>query len=213
MKIAFQFANEELAQSRVIWFMLCGVFITFGFDFLRYVNDLTEDFYRYAFQSVYLNRSTSLRNFFFPIVDSLVTFEKSLVTLLGWKLFDRLIELPCILGLALWLDTFSQDTDTYTAPRAGQFASTMSRLCYGINLSNLFILHFVVGYMHVQAIEFTLFNYLNYAFTILLTAAFISMVTYLLIEHPATSLEMMARKFSSFGSSIADSRRSAKKTN
>lgn len=63
-----------------------------------------------------------------------------------------------------------------------------SRVAFGMNLSNIFVLHFLLGYATHGATDFSLLGFLQLLFTTVLLAASLSIFTFLFVEMPWRSV-------------------------
>ena len=72
--------------------------------------------------------------------------------------------------------------------RAGPIVTVLSRLGFGINIANLFVIHVVSGYIHVYAWELSIWNFINRCFSIYAASVGVSLSTFLFFEHPTSEL-------------------------
>ena len=119
-----------------------------------------------------------------PGAAMLLRADQWLCSFMGWRLFDRITEFSYVLSMVLWLDRVHVASKDHQIQVASKWQAALCKLSFGVNACHGFLLAFLNGFYNLMDHQVTLFSFASFCFGTIFWSFAVSLVTYLLVEHP-----------------------------
>ena len=167
---------------------VCCVYLVFGIMWIvswDFVRILDRDQVRVG---TVFGDSISSKYLFAPITARFSRGNEVLCKFFGWRFADRILEFPFVLALTLWLDVVHTASTDYSVPIAGKYETMFAKLSFGVNVCHPFVIHLNKGYFHPRDLDLSVFNFCSVYAGIMFVSCAVSILNYLIVEHPIASL-------------------------
>ncbi|CAE8616206.1 unnamed protein product [Polarella glacialis] len=124
-------------------------------------------------------------------------YSKLAYTKPSWEFFcyAHFMDLPHVLGVFLllrWGDQGAADDESTKATEQvesqGNLFHVLARLCFGVTIAHIFVIDFVVGFLHDEPLELTVVNLLGSAFSYLVLSLGVALSAHLTVAAPCSKL-------------------------